>query len=75
MMIRVGVRGSKLALAYADRVRMALPFASELIVIKTAGDLNPDTSLFTRLVAKVCILFCIRNCTCLITRLMLRYTA
>ena len=47
-MIRVGVRGSKLALAYADRVRMALPFASELIVIKTAGDLNPDTSLYTR---------------------------
>lgn len=42
MMIRVGVRGSKLALAYADRVRMALPYASELVVIKTLGDLNPN---------------------------------
>lgn len=45
MMIRVGVRGSKLALAYADRVRMSLPFASELIVIKTLGDLNPNVPI------------------------------
>ena len=45
MMIRVGVRGSKLALAYADRVRMALPFASELVVIKTLGDLNPNVPI------------------------------
>jgi hydroxymethylbilane synthase len=44
-MIRVGVRGSKLALAYAERVCNELSCATEIVIIKTAGDLNPDTPI------------------------------
>jgi hydroxymethylbilane synthase len=44
-MIRVGVRGSELALAYAERVCNALPCDTEIVIIKTAGDLNPNTPI------------------------------
>ena len=44
-MIRVGVRGSKLALAYAERVCNELSCDTEIVIIKTAGDLNPDTPI------------------------------
>jgi len=43
-MIRVGVRGSKLALAYANKAIEAIG-EGEVVVIKTAGDLNPDTPI------------------------------
>lgn len=41
-MMRVGVRGSDLALAYAKRACDELPCETEIVVIKTLGDLNPD---------------------------------
>jgi hydroxymethylbilane synthase len=41
-MMRVGVRGSDLALAYAKRACNELPCETEIVVIKTLGDLNPD---------------------------------
>lgn len=41
-MMRVGVRGSDLALAYAKRACDELPCDTEIVVIKTLGDLNPD---------------------------------
>jgi len=44
-MIRVGVRGSKLALAYAERVCNELSCDTEIVVIKSAGDLNPDVPI------------------------------
>ena len=44
-MIRIGVRGSKLALAYADRVCKELPCKTEIEIIKTDGDLFPDTPI------------------------------
>ena len=44
-MIRVGVRGSKLALAYADSVCKKLSCDTEIVVIKSAGDLNPDVPI------------------------------
>lgn len=40
--MRVGVRGSDLALAYAKRACDELPCDTEIVVIKTLGDLNPD---------------------------------
>ena len=40
--MKIGVRGSNLALAYANRVCNELPCDTEIVVIKTAGDLNPD---------------------------------
>lgn len=40
--MRIGVRGSELALAYAKRACGALPCDTEIVVIKTLGDLNPD---------------------------------
>lgn len=40
--MRVGVRGSDLALAYAKRACDELPCETEIVVIKTLGDLNPD---------------------------------
>lgn len=40
--MRVGVRGSDLALAYAKRACNELPCETEIVVIKTLGDLNPD---------------------------------
>jgi hydroxymethylbilane synthase len=45
MILRIGVRGSKLALAYADRVCKELSCDTEIVVIKTAGDLHPDTPI------------------------------
>jgi|TARA_B110000259_G_scaffold156939_1_gene178660 hydroxymethylbilane synthase len=45
VILRIGVRGSKLALAYADRVCNALPCDTEIVIIKTAGDLNPDVPI------------------------------
>ena len=45
MILRIGVRGSKLALAYAERVCNELSCDTEIVVIKTAGDLNPDTPI------------------------------
>lgn len=44
-MIRVGVRGSDLALAYAKRACDELPCETEIVVIKTMGDLNPDVPI------------------------------
>ena len=40
--MRVGVRGSDLALAYANRACGLLPCDTEIVVVKTLGDLNPD---------------------------------
>jgi hydroxymethylbilane synthase len=45
VILRIGVRGSKLALAYAERVCNALPCDTEIVIIKTAGDLNPNTPI------------------------------
>lgn len=39
--MKIGVRGSKLALAYADLAVRAIG-QGEVVVIKTAGDINPD---------------------------------
>jgi|TARA_B110000483_G_scaffold38445_1_gene47395 hydroxymethylbilane synthase len=44
-MIRVGVRGSDLALAYAKRACDELSCETEIVVIKTMGDLNPDVPI------------------------------
>ena len=41
-MMRVGVRGSDLALAYADKACGLLQCDTEIVVIETLGDLNPD---------------------------------
>ena len=43
-LIRVGVRGSKLALAYADKAIKAIGQGT-IEIIQTAGDLNPDTPI------------------------------
>ena len=43
--MRVGVRGSDLALAYANRACGLLPCDTEIVVIKTMGDLNPDVPI------------------------------
>ena len=43
--MRVGVRGSDLALAYAQRVCNALSCDTEIVVIKTAGDLILDVPI------------------------------
>ena len=43
-MIKVGVRGSKLALAYADKAIKAIGQGT-IEVIQTDGDLNPDTPI------------------------------
>jgi len=45
MKLKVGVRGSKLALAYAERACKELPCDTEIVVIKTDGDLNPDVPI------------------------------
>ena len=45
MVLRIGVRGSKLALAYAERVCNELSCDAEIVIIKTAGDLHPDTPI------------------------------
>ena len=42
--MRIGVRGSKLALAYANKAIEVLG-EGEIVIIKTAGDLNPDTPI------------------------------
>ena len=44
-MLRLGVRGSKLALAYANRVCKELSCDTQIEVIQTDGDLNPDTPI------------------------------
>lgn len=45
MKLKIGVRGSKLALAYAGRVCKELPCDTEIVVVKTTGDLHPDTPI------------------------------
>lgn len=45
MILRIGVRGSKLALAYAERVCNELSCDTKIEIIKTDGDLNPDTPI------------------------------
>ncbi len=42
--MKIGVRGSKLALAYADQVIKALG-QGEVVTIETAGDTNPNTPI------------------------------
>ena len=52
--MRIGTRGSALALAQSEHVRAALPGDSRdhrLVIIKTAGDLNPSAS-FARIGGK-----------------------
>jgi len=44
-MMRVGVRGSDLALAYANRACDELSCETEIVVIKTMGDLNPNVPI------------------------------
>jgi hydroxymethylbilane synthase len=46
MKLKVGVRGSKLALAYADRACKDLGCDTEIVPIKTQGDLNPDVPIY-----------------------------
>ena len=46
MKIKIGVRGSKLALAYAERACKELSCETEIIPIKTDGDLNPDVPIY-----------------------------
>ena len=46
MKLKIGVRGSKLALAYANRVCNELACDTEIIPIKTQGDLNPDVPIY-----------------------------
>lgn len=43
--MRVGVRGSDLALAYANRACGLLSCDTEIVVIKTMGDLNPNVPI------------------------------
>jgi len=43
--MRIGVRGSDLALAYAALACKAISCDTEIVVIKTAGDLNPNTPI------------------------------
>lgn len=43
--MRVGVRGSDLALAYAKRACDELSCETEIVVIKTMGDLNPNVPI------------------------------
>ena len=43
--MRIGVRGSDLALAYATLACKAIPCDTEIVVIKSAGDLNPDVPI------------------------------
>ena len=45
MILTVGVRGSKLALAYAERVCNELSCDTKIEIIKTDGDLFPDTPI------------------------------
>tara|TARA_B110000503_G_C7123252_1_gene403447 strand:- start:293 stop:1048 length:756 start_codon:yes stop_codon:yes gene_type:complete len=40
--LRIGVRGSKLALAYAELARKSIACHTEIVIINTIGDLNPD---------------------------------
>lgn len=44
--MKIGVRGSKLALAYADRVSKELACDTQIVPIKTQGDLNPDVPIY-----------------------------
>jgi len=46
MKLKIGVRGSKLALAYAERACKELACDTELEIIQTDGDLNPDTPIY-----------------------------
>jgi hydroxymethylbilane synthase len=43
--MRIGTRGSALALAQSEHVRGLIPGEHRMIVIKTTGDLNPGASL------------------------------
>ena len=45
MKLKIGVRGSKLALAYAERVCQKLSHDTEIVVVDTTGDLNPNTPI------------------------------
>jgi len=45
MKLKIGVRGSKLALAYAERACNELSCDTEIVPIKTDGDLNPDVPI------------------------------
>lgn len=45
MKLKIGVRGSKLALAYADKACKELECETEIEIIQTDGDLNPDTPI------------------------------
>ena len=44
-MLRVGVRGSQLALAYAEKVCNLLPCETEIVIIKTDGDIYTDVPI------------------------------
>lgn len=44
-MLRVGVRGSQLALAYAEKVCKLLPCETEIVIIKTDGDIYTDVPI------------------------------
>ncbi len=46
MTLRIGTRGSKLALAYADQAVQALDCDTQIEIIQTDGDLNPDTPIY-----------------------------
>lgn len=45
MKLKIGVRGSKLAIAYAERACAELDCDTEIITIKTDGDNNPDVPI------------------------------
>lgn len=45
MKLKVGTRGSKLALAYAERVCKEISHETEIVIIKTDGDIKEDTPI------------------------------
>ena len=45
MKLKVGTRGSKLALAYAERVCSEISHETEIVIIKTDGDLNNNAPI------------------------------
>ena len=46
MKLKIGTRGSKLALAYANEACKQLSCETEIEIIQTDGDLNPDTPIY-----------------------------
>ena len=46
MKLRIGTRGSKLALAYAEKARQVLDCDTEIVIVKTPGDIDQTTPIY-----------------------------